>query len=360
MGIATSHVEQDFWYGKRVFLTGHTGFKGSWLSIWLKSMGAQLHGFSLPPPTNPSLFDQAGVAKGLHHTVGDVRHYTSLLSEMKVSKPEIIIHMAAQPLVRDSYMDPTETYATNVMGTVNVFEAARHLSTVRAILNVTTDKCYDNKEWLWGYRENDPLGGHDPYSSSKACSELVTSAYRHSFFQKSSTSLASARAGNVIGGGDWAKDRLVPDILSAFQQSETLLVRNPHAVRPWQYVLEPLAGYLMLTQRLYTDGEAFAGAWNFGPHDLDSRPVHWIVERIAQLWGSGVNWSVDEGSHPHEAGCLKLDISKSQTLLGWQPKWSLSRALTELIDWYSHWLSGGDAEAKCQQQIRNYMASAVS
>jgi CDP-glucose 4,6-dehydratase len=354
MGLNMPVVNPDFWQGKRVFLTGHTGFKGSWLSIWLQSMGADLHGLALPPPTAPALFDEARVGAGMQSTIGDIRDYPTVLAAMQTCKPDIIIHMAAQPLVRYSYQAPVETYATNVMGTVHVLEAAQQIGKAKAIVNVTTDKCYENKEWVWGYREDEPIGGYDPYSNSKGCSELVTSAYRRSFFKQSGIALASARAGNVVGGGDWATDRLVPDILRAFERSQPVIIRNPQATRPWQHVLEPLSGYLMLAERLYADGQTFAEGWNFGPQDEDARSVQWIVEHMVNVWGDGASWQLDGGNHPHEANYLKLDISKAKAKLGWQPRWSLGKALAEIIDWHHHWLAKSDAQTHCLQQIKDY------
>jgi CDP-glucose 4,6-dehydratase len=348
-------VNPDFWRGKRVFLTGHTGFKGSWLSLWLQSLGAELHGLALAPPTTPNLFTVAQVAKGMaSHTLGDIRDLASVQQAMQACQPDIVIHMAAQPLVRLSYAEPVETYATNVMGTVHVLEAARHSPSVKAIVVVTTDKCYDNKEWAWGYREIEPMGGHDPYSNSKGCAELVTSAYRKSFLQNSGIAVASARAGNVIGGGDWAADRLVPDILRAFEQNKPVVIRNPHATRPWQHVLEPLSGYLTLAEQLYTQGQAFAEGWNFGPKDDDARPVQWIVEHMAKAWGQGASWQQDGGNHPHEANYLKLDISKAKTRLGWQPRWPLATALEHISRWHQAWLAHEDMHQLCLSQIQQY------
>ena len=348
-------VNHHFWRGKRIFLTGHTGFKGSWLSLWLQSLGAELHGLALAPPTTPSLFEVAKVGQGMASTIGDIRDYDTVRAAMVAFKPDIVIHMAAQPLVRLSYSEPVATYATNVMGTVHMLEAARHAGTVRAIVNVTTDKCYENKEWAWGYREDEPMGGFDPYSSSKGCSELVSSAYRRSFLQGAGIALASARAGNVIGGGDWAVDRLVPDILRAFQAGTPVVVRNPHATRPWQHVLEPLSGYLALAERLYTDGQPWAEGWNFGPHDEDARPVQWIVEHMVASWGQGASWQLDGGTHPHEANYLKLDISKARARLGWQPRWGLPKALAHIVAWHRAYLSHGNMQLATQQQIINYM-----
>lgn len=347
-------IDVAFWQGKKVFLTGHTGFKGSWLSLWLQSMGAELYGYALTPPTNPSLFEEANVAAGMVSTIADVRDYRSLFDALKKSQAEIVIHMAAQPLVRLSYEQPVETYSTNVMGTVHLLEAIRKVGGVRAIVNVTTDKCYENKEWVWGYREDEPMGGYDPYSNSKGCSELVSSAYRRSFFQTTETALASARAGNVIGGGDWALDRLVPDVLRAFELQEPVIVRNPHATRPWQHVLEPLSGYLTLAQKLYEQGQAFAEGWNFGPNEDDARPVQWIVEELVKEWGNGASWSLDVGEHPHEAHYLKLDISKAREGLNWAPRWSLENALSQIIVWHQAWRAKQDVRAVCLNQINLY------
>lgn len=347
-------VDTAFWQGKRVFMTGHTGFKGSWLSLWLQHMGAEVQGFALAPPTTPALFNEAHVANGMRSSLGDVRDLDSVRACMRDFQPEMVIHMAAQPLVRLSYDDPVLTYATNVMGTVHVLEAARHTPSVRAILNVTTDKCYENQEWVWGYRENEPMGGHDPYSNSKGCSELVTSAYRNSFFQSGKAALASARAGNVIGGGDWAADRLVPDILRAFEQGQPVRIRNPHATRPWQHVLEPLSGYLGLLQRLYNDGAAYAEAWNFGPQEDDAKPVQWIVEHMARLWSPEASWEIDAGEHPHEAHYLKLDIAKAGAQLHWRPRWSLPTALAHIVQWHRAWREQQDMRALCLAQIQHY------
>ena len=344
-------VNPTFWNGKRVLLTGHTGFKGSWLALWLQSLGAQVVGYALAPPTNPSLFDVAQVGQGMTSVIGDIRDLAKLQAVFADHRPEIVIHMAAQPLVRYSYQNPVETYSTNVMGTVHLLEAVRNTPGVKAVVNVTTDKCYENKEWAWGYREDEPMGGHDPYSNSKGCSELVTSAYRRSFFQEKGIALASARAGNVIGGGDWAADRLIPDILRAFEQNHPVIIRNPHATRPWQHVLEPLFGYLTLAERLYTDGQACAEGWNFGPHDDDARSVQWIVEHLVSNWGNGATWQLDGGTHPHEANYLKLDISKAKARLGWQPRWALQQALQASVDWHQKWLAGTDMKAVTLEQI---------
>ncbi len=350
-------MNPDFWRDKRVFLTGHTGFKGSWLSLWLQSFGAQVGGLALAPSGETNLFGVAKVSEGMSSVIGDIRSLAIVRDAMAAFKPDIVIHMAAQALVRQSYSEPVDTYATNVMGTVHVLEASRGVASVRCIVNVTTDKCYDNREWVWGYREDEPMGGHDPYSSSKGCAELVTAAYRRSFLQASGVALGSARAGNVIGGGDWAADRLVPDILRAFERGQPVRIRNPHSTRPWQHVLEPLSGYLTLAEHLWSDGQAFAEGWNFGPNDEDARPVQWIVERMAQTWGEGATWQLDAADHPHEAHSLKLDISKARHRLGWRPRWRLETALDHITTWHRAWLAGQDMRALCLAQIGEYTTS---
>lgn len=350
-------MNSSFWRGKRVLVTGHTGFKGSWLSLWLQSLGAELYGLALAPPTKPSLFDEACVGKGMSSMIGDIRDLDVVMNAVASSRPEIVIHMAAQPLVRYSYSHPVETYATNVMGTVHVLEAVRCVGVTKVVVNVTTDKCYENKEWVWGYREDEPMGGYDPYSNSKGCAELVTSAYRRSFFEHDGIALASARAGNVIGGGDWALDRLVPDILRAFEAGEPVTIRNPISTRPWQHVLEPLSGYMTLAERLWASGQEFAEGWNFGPQDRDARPVQWIVERLAAKWGDGAAWEVVQGDHLHEANYLKLDISKAQQYLRWSPRWSLETALDKIVDWHKGWLDGRDASVLCQAQIKEFASA---
>lgn len=348
-------VSPEFWQGKRVFLTGHTGFKGSWLSLWLQSMGAVVKGFALEPQTTPSLFNEARIADGMESRIGDIRDLATIVASMKAFNPEVLIHMAAQPLVRLSYREPVATYATNVMGTVHVLEAARQCPNLRAIVNVTTDKCYENREWDWGYRENEPMGGHDPYSNSKGCAELVTAAYRNSFFnQKDSAALASARAGNVIGGGDWAVDRLIPDILRAFESQQPVVVRNPLATRPWQHVLEPLSGYLLLAEKLYAQGASFAEGWNFGPRDDDVKPVQWILNHMVQRWGQDASWKLDSSPQPHEAQLLKLDISKARARLKWHPKWTLADALESIVDWHRAWLKGNNTKETTLAQIIHY------
>ncbi|WP_236252946.1 CDP-glucose 4,6-dehydratase [Echinicola sp. 20G] len=351
----TGKVTASFWKGKKVFLTGHTGFKGSWLSLWLQSLGADVKGYSLAAPTNPALFNEAKVAGGMQSEDGDIRDLERLKASMRAFNPDVLIHMAAQPLVRLSYKEPIDTYMTNVIGTANVLEAARHCSHLKAIVSVTTDKCYENREWHWGYRENEAMGGHDPYSSSKGCAELVTSAYKRSFFHdQGSAAIASARAGNVIGGGDWAEDRLVPDILKAFEKKEEVIVRNPIATRPWQHVLEPLSGYLVLAEALYHHGSKYAEGWNFGPQDQDCKTVEWILNTMVDLWGEGASWKLDEQANPHEAQLLKLDCSKAAYELKWTPNWHVGDTLERIINWHQSWLEGADVQALCLEEIKSY------
>ena len=327
-------MDKLFWSSKRVLLTGHTGFKGSWMALWLQTLGAEVCGLALMPHTNPSLFVESDIALGMESHIADLRDYSSIERIVNQFKPEIVIHMAAQPLVRYSYEHPVETFATNVMGTVHLLESIRRVGSVKSVVNVTTDKCYENKEWVWAYRENEAVGGHDPYSSSKGCSELVTSAYRRSFFEGAGIGLASARAGNVIGGGDWAQDRLVPDILRAFERGQPVQIRNPSSIRPWQHVLEPLSGYLILAEKLWADSVQFSGAWNFGPREADAKPVSWIADHMVSIWGQGAQWCQDERvDSVHEAHNLRLDISKSIIYLGWKPRWDLAKALQKTIDW---------------------------
>jgi CDP-glucose 4,6-dehydratase len=355
-------MNAEFWVGKRVFLTGHTGFKGSWLSLWLQQLGASVTGYALQPPTNPSLFEVAQVAQGMTSIIADIRDSAMLTHAMRQAAPDIVIHMAAQPLVRRSYVDPVETYSTNIMGTVHLLEAVRRTASVRAAVNVTTDKCYANKEWVWGYRESEPMGGFDPYSSSKGCAELVTDAYRNSFFNVAKhgdhqVALATARAGNVIGGGDWAQDRLIPDVLRAIQAGQSVNIRNPQATRPWQHVLEPLSGYLILAEKLCAHGSAFAQAYNFGPAEEDAKSVQWIVEQFTQCWGVGANWHLEVGAHPHEAHYLKLDCSKARATLGWSPRWHLNQALQAIVAWHkaqSATRNHQDLRDLCVRQINDY------
>lgn len=353
-------VDKIFWQGKRVFLTGHTGFKGSWLTLWLKSLGATVTGLSLAPDTTPNLFTLANVNEGIDSIIGDIRDRAALLKALKAARPEIVIHMAAQPLVRESYVTPVETYETNVMGTVHLLDAIRQTPGVKSVVIVTTDKCYENREWEWGYRENEALGGYDPYSSSKGCAELVTAAYRNSFFNPAShashgVAVGSGRAGNVIGGGDWAADRLIPDIMRAISAGQTVQIRNPHAIRPWQHVLEPLSGYLILAERLYVEGPRFADAWNFGPADADAQPVQAIVKHLTSQWGEGAQWQLDGGDHPHEATFLKLDCSKARARLGWSPQWNLNHTLDTIVYWYKAMVRREDMRAVTLKQIDNYI-----
>lgn len=354
-------VDSKFWKGKKVFLTGHTGFKGAWLSLWLHQLGAVVTGYALKPPTDPSIFELCKVGALVESIIGDVRDGEKLSAALLQAAPEIVIHMAAQPLVRDSYNIPVETFAINVMGTVNLLEAVRNCPGVKAVVNVTTDKCYENREWAWGYRESEPMGGYDPYSSSKGCSELVTAAYRQSYFTKPSSleaakppAVATARAGNVIGGGDWACDRLIPDCISALLQGERIRIRNPNSIRPWQHVLEPLSGYLTLAQHLYEHGNKYASGWNFGPGDDDARPVEWIVQKICAKWGGAAGYTIDEGEHPHEAHYLKLDCSKARAELGWQPRWNLETAIDKIVQWTSTYSENGSLREMCLAQIQEY------
>ncbi|MEL7968837.1 CDP-glucose 4,6-dehydratase [Vreelandella neptunia] len=351
-------ITPGFWYNKKVFLTGHTGFKGSWLTLWLKSLGAQVQGYALAPPTSPSLFEEARVSEWMIASeVADIRDLPTLTRSMVAFNPDVLIHMAAQPLVRRSYEEPVETYATNVMGSLHTLEAARQCPNLRAIVNVTTDKCYDNKEWVWGYRENEPVGGHDPYSSSKACVELLTAAYRNSFFQlPNAPAIATARSGNVIGGGDWAKDRLIPDTLLAFEQGQAVKIRNPNAIRPWQHVLEPLGGYLVLAERLWEFGSQYGGAWNFGPREEDARSVGWVLDQLVQCWGAGAGWEHDDAPHPHEAHYLKLDTGKARASLGWSPTWGLESTLSRIMEWHNAWRKGEDVRLRCLNEIEAYQA----
>ena len=348
-------VNPAFWKGKRVYLTGHTGFKGSWLSIWLNQMGAEVKGYALRPNTDPALFHLADVKKLVINDFGNIQDFTQLAKSMTDFDPEILIHMAAQPLVRLSYKEPYETYMTNVIGTVNVFEAARLCKNLKSIVSVTTDKCYENKEWVWAYRENEPLGGHDPYSSSKACAELVSSAYRKSFFNSGgAAALASARAGNVIGGGDWAIDRLIPDALRAFNSGCAVTIRNPLAIRPWQHVLEPLSGYLILAEDLFVHGQKYAEAWNFGPNEEDCKNVQWILDEMVNIWGEGASWELDKNPQPHEATYLKLDCAKAKHLLKWQPRWSIKTVLERIYEWNKVFINKGDIYKKCIEEINDY------
>jgi len=348
-----------FWRNRRVFLTGHTGFKGSWLSLWLHQLGANVTGYALDPPTQPNLFEQAQVAKRVRSVSGDIRDFSRLKSAIAECRPDIVIHMAAQSVVRRGYEDPIETYSSNVMGTVHLFEALRQLQQRCAIVNVTSDKCYENREWVWGYRESEPMGGRDPYSNSKGCAELVTSAYRDSYFppeemQTHGIALGSARAGYAVGGGDWTSNQLIPDLVRAFLSGEPCMIRNPFAQRPWQFVLEPLRGYLMLAERLMEDGARFASGWNFGPSDSDAKPVAWIADEMVRLWGNGASWTRDGAAHPHEAHFLKLDASKSKSDLGWHPVLPLADALVWIADWYRAFGDRNNLSQITEAQIKRY------
>lgn len=352
-------IDRSFWRGRRVFLTGHTGFKGGWLSLWLQRLGAEVVGFALAPSDSPGLFQVANVAEGMTSIFGDIRDAGAIAAAISRARPEILIHMAAQPLVRRAYADPVETYSTNVMGLVHLFEAVRRTQGIKAVVNVTSDKCYDNREWVWGYREIDPMGGHDPYSSSKGCAELVTAAYRRSYFHgaggpRQGPALASARAGNVIGGGDWSADRLIPDILRAVGAKRPARIRNPRAVRPWQHVLEPLSGYLLLAERLFHDGAAFADGWNFGPAIEETRTVEWIVERLVAAWGEGASWEKDIEPGPHEAHFLSLDCAKAHRELGWRPRWDLATTLGKIVDWHRAFVAGETMRQVTTRQIAEF------
>lgn len=346
----------SFWRGRRVLLTGHTGFKGSWLVLWLQSLGAEISGLALEPPTDPSLYGLACDLGERDHRV-DIRDPAGVAAVVEAVRPEVVIHMAAQSLVRPSYEDPVGTYATNVMGLVHLLDAVRRVSGVRVMVNVTSDKCYENREWLWAYREDEPMGGHDPYSNSKGCAELVTSAWRRSFLADGkATALASARAGNVIGGGDWARDRIVPDCVRAFSAGQKVELRNPQAIRPWQHVLEPLCGYLLLAQRLWADGAAFAEGWNFGPHDTDTRSVAQLVQTLADVWGDGAAWHAADTPQPHEANYLKIDASKARARLDWQPRLTVEQTLAWTADWYRRQANGASARQLCLEQVQQYQA----
>jgi CDP-glucose 4,6-dehydratase len=352
-------INHSFWKGRNVFLTGHTGFKGSWLSMWLNILGAKVTGYALDPPTDPNLFEQAGVASTMKSIIADIRDFSRLRNEIAECRPDVIIHLAAQSVVHRGYDDPIETYSSNVMGTVHLFEAVRQLKHRCVIVNVTSDKCYHNREWVWGYRENERMGGRDPYSNSKGCAELVTSAYRESFFPRESivqhgVALATARAGNVIGGGDWTSNQLIPDLMRAFLAGKPCLIRNPKAFRPWQFVLEPLRGYLVLAEKLSQDPVRFASAWNLGPEDADARPVAWIADELTRSWGSGAVWTRDTSTQPHEAHALKLDVSKAKAFLGWHPLVPLHIALDWIVEWYRAFQVGKNLRKVTAAQIERY------
>lgn len=351
-------MSPEFWRDRRVFLTGHTGFKGAWLALWLTSMGARVCGYALAPATSPSLFELARLGDAMDHRLGDIRDLQALQAGMRAFRPDVVFHFAAQSLVRRSYAEPVETFATNVLGTAHLLEAVRREPSVRVVVVATSDKCYDNREREAPYREDEPMGGHDPYSASKGCAELVTAAYRASYFEN--VALASVRAGNVIGGGDWAEDRLLPDACRAAVAGQPVRVRSPGAVRPWQHVLEPLAGYLLLAQKLWQAGAPFAQAWNFGPDLDDARPVGEVMDRVARLWGDGLRWQPDGGAHPHEAGLLRLDSTKARRGLGWRPRLGLDRALEWTVLWYKASLRGEDMRALSLRQIADYRGLAAA
>ena len=344
-----NNTYNNIYNGKRVLVTGHTGFKGGWLSLWLKELGAEVIGYSLDPPTKPSFFEAVDLKNKLIHIIGDVRDENHLLSVFEKHQPEFIFHLAAQSLVRFSYKEPRLTYETNVMGTVNVLEAIRKSKSVRAAVIITSDKCYENKEWIYGYRENDSVGGYDPYSSSKGCAELVVSAYRNSFFNPKDSgkihniALSSVRAGNVIGGGDWGGDRLISDCVKTLSQNKIINIRNPQATRPWQYVLEPLSGYLLLGSKMYKDGVKYSSAWNFGPNDNDIITVEEIVKSVIKNWGNG-EYKVDTSRQPHEAGLLKLETSKARIFLGWKPVYEIYETIKRTINWYKYFYNGIEKE----------------
>ncbi len=347
-------IDENFWKAKRVFLTGHTGFKGSWLSLWLQLMGAEVFGFALEPPTKPSLFEAAGVGKRMISHISDVRDLNLLTRALTLAQPHVVFHLAAQPLVRYSYEYPVDTFSTNVMGTVNILEACRNIRSLQSIVIVTTDKCYENRETDYAYCETDPMGGSDPYSASKACAELVTASYRKSFF-KTAAAVSSARAGNVIGGGDWAMDRLVPDVVNCFNEGRPVKLRNPQSVRPWQHVLESTSGYLLLAQKLALEGSALADAYNFGPASSDCKSVGEVVSLLAELWGSGAKFEIDSSAHPHEARLLKLDSSKSAKVLNWHPTWNLQKSLEKSSQWYKEYFKDQTQAAELTLgQIRDF------
>lgn len=356
-------VNAQFWRGKRVLLTGHTGFKGGWLALWLQKMGATVAGYALPAESDESLFQLAAVGEHMESVQADIRNREPLQELFDRFNPEIVFHLAAQALVRKSYLEPVETYQVNVMGTVHVLEAVRKTQSCRVVVNITSDKCYENKEWTWGYRENDPMGGHDPYSNSKGCAELVTAAYRRSFFETQGagrTAIASARAGNVIGGGDFSKDRIVPDFMAAIKKGKPLYIRNPDAVRPWQHVLEPLSGYLLLAEKLWDDPNRYADGWNFGPAPDDIRPVRWIVEKLNDYWDKPISWEIDKAPKPHEAHLLVLDSAKARMMLGWKPRWTLEQALQAVVKWHSAYKRGEPLRNVVMDQIASYEAMITS
>ena len=347
-------IDQNFWTGKRVFVTGHTGFKGSWLSLWLNHLGSSVRGYALNPPSSPSLFDAAKIYKIIDSNIGDIRDQDLLHNSMVSFNPDILIHMAAQPLVRLSYDEPIETYEVNVIGTAKVLKVARYCSNLKAIINITTDKCYENLGLDKSFSETDPMGGFDPYSSSKGCSELVTASYRSSFLNDLGIGVATARSGNAIGGGDWASDRLIPDIIRSFELNKSVIVRNPNSTRPWQHVLEPLSGYLLLAQKLYDDNQEYSESWNFGPNEKDIKPVNWILDKMISLWPNA-HWSLDDNLNPHEASFLTLNITKAKKQLDWKPIWKLDQTLESIINWHKAWKNKEDIKLLCLKEIKEYM-----
>ena len=354
MGLSLRNPDPNFWRDRSVFLTGHTGFKGGWIALWLSHIGAKVHGYALAPPTKPSFFEETQLQSSLSSsTINDIRDFQNLSAAMQAALPSVVFHMAAQPLVRESYNSPVDTFSTNLLGTVNLLEVTRKIDSVQAIVNITTDKCYENQEWLWPYRENDRLGGHDPYSSSKACAELASAAYRKSFLADAGIHLATVRAGNVIGGGDWAADRLIPDFLRALDIGETLHIRFPNAIRPWQHLLEPLSGYLLLAEELVKQGADYAGAWNFGPEEGDAKSVSVIVKQLCEKF-PGSRWQLDGEPQRHEATLLKLDSAKAKARLNWTPRWALETALNKTIEWHQAWKRGESMAAFSTQQIEAY------
>jgi len=360
----SSFIGRDnFWCGKKVMVTGHTGFKGSWLSLWLQKMGATVAGYALAPASPENLFELASIRERMDSVIADIRDLASLSRVFEQFRPEIVFHLAAQPLVRLSYVEPVETFHVNVMGTVNLLETVRRSGHCRVVVSVTSDKCYENKEWVWGYRETDPMGGHDPYSASKGCAEIVNAAYRRSYFQSQDNhgvALATGRAGNVIGGGDFSKDRLVPDIMAAIVKGHPLNIRSPGAIRPWQHVLEPLAGYMLLAEKLWTHPKDFAQSWNFGLPPEDAKPVHWLVQKLNERWGSGMAWKLDTAPAFHEANSLTLDSTKAQVQLGWKPRWTLDHALAAIVDWYKAYQRGQPLREVMLRQIAAYEAAAAN
>ena len=352
-------MNKKFWNKKKVFLTGHTGFKGSWLSLWLQKLNAEVIGFSKDIPTNPSLFELANIEDGMNSIIGNICDYNKLEKSIKEHQPEIVIHMAAQAILRESYNNPIETYATNVMGTVNLLETIRKIGSVKVILNVTTDKCYEPNKSSEGYVETDRLGGYDPYSNSKACSELLTSSFRNSFFNpkehhKHGISLASCRAGNVIGGGDWGKDRLIPDIMRGILNNEIIRIRNPSSTRPWQYVLDPLNGYLTLAEKLWSFGSKFSEGWNFGPQEKNEKSVKWIVEKLTYQWSKNIKWDIDNSVNPHEENYLRLNCKKANSKLGWMPKLNLEQGLEWTIKWYKEYQQNNNMKEITEHQIEEF------